>query len=228
MNISIQKIKINQINIYRLNAFPEERVNILISELNVHYGKINGYIEAEIDVEKINIEVIDSLAKLEEISRLAPYRIDLGQHGCSGDFSLGIDLLNSVIALLQTAAGRDATRRKLLNLGWELLRKLYNYSFDELIDKSLLYHWLKSKNLARPNDVTSWRDYNNSRDENLAFIPSEDDIESYYKKNNQKIYEYMVHEMSDSQSPSDPFLDAQAGYFYHYHQTLSNTKIREA
>lgn len=225
MNINIQKIQINQINIYRLNAFPEERINTLISELNVHYGKINNYIEAEIDIKKINIEVIDALAKLEEISRLAPHRIDLGQYGYSGDFRLGIDLLNSVIVLLQTAAGHDTTRRKLLDLGWGLFRKLYNYSFDELIDRSLLYHWLKSKNLARSHGVTSWRPYNDARDEKLAFIPSEDDIESFYKKNNQKIYEYMVYEMSDSQSLSDPFLDTQARDFYHYHQTLSSIKI---
>ncbi len=35
----------------------------------------------------------------------------------------------------------------------------------------------------------------------------------------------MIYEMSDSQSPSDLFLDAQAGDFYRYHQTLSNIKV---
>jgi hypothetical protein len=48
MNVKIQKINIIQINIYNFNTFPDDRIRGLISELNVHYEKINNYLEAKV------------------------------------------------------------------------------------------------------------------------------------------------------------------------------------
>jgi len=140
MNVRIQVILINQIHKYNFSAFPDDRIRALISELNVHYDKINNYLEAEVSREKLNVEIIDSLAKLNEINRLAPYRIDNNLN--SGDFRLGVDLLESVIALLTTDAGHHSTRSNLLDLGWSLLSKLYSFSYEELVDSALLYQWL--------------------------------------------------------------------------------------
>ncbi|MDT9702673.1 hypothetical protein, partial [Streptomyces sp. P17] len=82
--------------------------------------------------EHLNVEVIDSLAKLNEINRLAPFRLNNNPN--SGDFRLGIDILESVIALLSTGAGHQSTKNNLIDLGWSLLNKLYSFSFDRLVD----------------------------------------------------------------------------------------------
>lgn len=220
MEINIQsiKIQINKINFYKLSAFPEDRINNLISELNIHYAKINSYIEIEVGGEKLDIEVADALVKLEEILRLSPHGGNL--HG--GDFGLGISLLDSVIAVLQTKAGHGNTRTKLLDLGWSLIGKLYPYSINKIIDESLLYLWLKSKGFASENKANFRRGHTPSKDEKLIFIPSEDDIQSFYQKNSQMIYEYMVYEMDGRRKPVNPFSDLQVRNFYHHHQTLSN------
>jgi hypothetical protein len=217
-------IQINQIQIYRLSSFPEQRINELISELNVHYGKINNYIEAQIDQEKINVEVIDSLAKLEEINRLAPHRIQSSP--MCGDFRLGVDLLESIIALLNTHSGHESTRKKLLNLGWNLLQKLYQFSYEQLKHEALLFNWLKHHDLVRSHEISRYG-YPNAgqNDKKIEFSPSKEEIDEFYDMNRNEIYQYMVYKMGSDKSPSDPFRQAEAADFYHYHQTLSNVSV---
>lgn len=224
MNVKIQAIQINQVNIYRFSVLPEERIKNLISELNVHYDKINNYLDSEISGETLNVEVIDSLAKLNEINRLAPYKLNNDPN--SGDFRLGIDLLESVIALLKTGAGHHSTKQKLVNLGWGLIEKLYNFSFDNLVNNALFYQWLKSKNLIRNHSVMHWGDaFQCSQDSKIRFKPTESDLEDFYKKNQQRIYEYMVFEMNDHKQENDPMGNQQASEFYHYHQTMKQFEI---
>lgn len=223
MTINIQ---INIINVYRLDAFPEDRVNHLISELNVHYENINGYLEANINNDQINMEVINSFSKINEISRLAPRKIN--NHPYRGDFRLGVDLLNSILFLLKTGAGHESVRRKFLDLGWSFLYKLYDLSYAELIESSLLYHWLKNKNLVQSHGVVArrYRNYSaDTRNEKRIFSPSSDEIHAFYEKNSQKIYEYMVYEMSEDKYPTNPFSDQHACDFYHYYQMLSEVEI---
>lgn len=224
MNVRIQAIQINQINIYNFSAFPNDRIRTLISELNVHYEKINSYLEAEVSGEKLNVEVIDSLAKLNEINRLAPYRIDNNPN--SGDFRLGVDLLDSVIALLTTDAGHQSTKKSLLNLGWSLLSKLYGFSYEGLLDAALQYQWLKRKNLARSHGIARWgSSYGNYNSTRIKFEPSDEELNGFFLKNQQKLFEYMVFEMGPNKEEVDPFSDPQAGDFYHYHQVLSQFQI---
>lgn len=224
MNIKIQAIQINQINIYNFSAFPADRIGTLISELNVHYGKINNYLEAEVSGEKLNIEVIDSLAKLKEIDRLAPYRLDDNPN--SGDFRLGVELLESVIALLKTDAGHVATKNNILNLGWSLLNRLYRFSFDGLVESALLYNWLKGRKLIRIHRIDNWGScYQEFKSDRIEFKPSDEDLNKFFESNQQKIFEYMVFEMDRSKEEVDPFSNYQAADFYHYHQTLSGFKI---
>ncbi len=97
MNVNIRNTKINIINNYRLSAFHEDRINILVSELNVHYQKTNGYIEHEISDEMIDLKHIDSLSMFTEISRLYPAKIiDITY---SDDYRFAVEELDSAIAL---------------------------------------------------------------------------------------------------------------------------------
>jgi len=224
MDIKIQVIQINQVNIYKFSAFPEERIKNIVSELNVHYDKINNYIEAGISGDTLNLEVINSLAKLKEISRLAPYKINIDPY--SGDFRLGIDLLESVVALLKTDAGHNSTQKNLLDLGCDLLEKLYSFSFDNLVNGSLLYQWLKSKDLIRNHTIIHWGGvYESTPDDKIRFKPTEDELESFYNRNQQKIHEYMVFDMNDNKEESNPMSDQQASDYYHYHQVLKQFEI---
>ena len=224
MDIKIQAIQINQINIYNFSAFPEDRIRTLISELNVHYDKINNYLESEVSGERLNVEVIDSLAKLNEINRLAPYRLDTNPN--SGDFRLGVDLLESVIALLTTNAGHQSTKKNLIELGWSLLHKLYNFSFDGLVDSAYLYQWLKNKNLVRSHSISCWGErYNGTSSTRIKFEPTDDELTDFFDKNQQKIFEYMAFEMLPNKEETNPFSNSQAVDFYHYHQTLVNFEI---
>lgn len=216
--------QINKIQIYKLSSFPENRINELISDLNVHYGKINGYIEAQIAQEKISIEVIDSLAKLEEINRLAPRRIQ--SNPMSGDFRLGVDLLESIIALLNTGSGHESTRKKLLDLGWSLISKLYEFSYERLVHEALLFNWLKLNNLVRPHETHRYSYPGAGQVGNkIEFSPSKEEIDNFYNTNKSEIYQYMVYEMGADKTPSDPFCQTEAADFYHYHQTLSNIRV---
>jgi hypothetical protein len=216
MNVRIQAI---QINIYQLSAFPEDRIRTLISELNVHYDKVNSYLEAKIFGENLDAEVIESLAKLNEISRLAPYGIN---NPDSGDFRLGVDLLVSVIALLTTDAGHQSTKKNLLDLGWSLHSRLYNLSYGVLVDSAFLYQWLKRKDLVRSQNMPLWRDnYSNSNSALIKFEPSDDELNDYFNKNQQKTFEYMVFKMGLNKEEINPFSNQQAIDFYHYYQTLS-------
>ena len=225
MNVRIQAIQINQINIYNLNAFPEDRIRALISELNVHYEKINNYLEAEVSGEKLNVEVIDSLAKLNEINRLAPYRMDNNFY--SGDFRLGVDILDSVIALLTTDAGHQSTKNNLLSLGWSLLGKLSSFTYENLVYSALLYQWLKSKKLVRSSNITHWRtSYGNYNSTRIKFEPSDCELNDFFTENQQKIFEYMVFEMNPNKEEIDPFSNSQAVDFYSYHQLLSQFEKR--
>ncbi|MCK2087498.1 hypothetical protein MXC99_04830 [Thauera aromatica] len=222
--MNIIAIQINQIQIYRLSSFPEQRINQLVSELNVHYGKINNYIEAQIERERIDVEVIDSLTKLEEIARLAPHRIQVTP--MSGDFRLGVDLLESIIALLNTQSGHASTRKNLLNLGWDLLRKLYPFSYERLVQEALRFSWLKRNNLVRSHEISRWNHQGTSQNESkVRFSPSEEEIDNFYNKNRQELYEYMIYEMGSDRSPPDPFDQLEAADFYHYHRTLSNVIV---
>lgn len=222
--MSIMSIQVNQIQMYRLSSFPEQRINDLISELNVHYGKINGYIEAQISQDKIDVEIIDSLAKLEEIIRLAPYQIQSNQ--LSGDFRLGIDLLESVIALLNTRAGHESARKKLLDLGWNLLKKLYQFSYDRLVREALLFSWLKLNNLVRHQGFYRNGFHRSLRvGERIEFSPSKEEVDDFYNANRGEIYQYMIHEMGPNIMPIDPFSQFDAANFYHYYQTLSNISV---
>ena len=224
MDIKTKAIQINQINIYNFSAFPEDRIRTLISELNVHYDKINNYLESEVSGERLNVEVIDSLAKLNEINRLAPHRLDINPN--SGDFRLGVDLLESVIALLTTNAGHQSTKNNLIELGRSLLQKLYNFSFDKLVYSAHLYQWLNNKNLVRSHSVSRWRQrYKGKSSTRIKFEPTDDELSEFFDKNQQKIFEYMVFKMLPDKEETNPFSDSQAVDFYHYHQTLFNFEI---
>lgn len=219
--MSFISIQINSINLYELDSFPERKVKDLVSDLNINYSKINKYIEAQVDKEKINIEVINSLTNLEEIYRLVPIRMQSG--AISGEFRLGIDLLESIIALLNTQSGHKSTRNGLLTLGWNLLNRLYSFSYDRLRGEALLFHWLKRYHLVRENEISTRRYRGREEKERkIKFSPSEEDVDSFYEENREKIYRYMVYEMGQNQLPSDPFLQSDAADFYHFHQTLSN------
>lgn len=221
MNIKIQTIQINQLTIYNFSSFPEDRIRTLISELNIHYDKINNYLESAVSGERLAVEVIESLAKLNEINRIAPCRLDGNPGG--GDFRLGIDLLESVIAILSTSAGHHATKKNLLNLGWSLLNKLYNFSFDSLVDSANLHQWLKKNGLVRSHGIERWGNYYNKKDDNrVKFKPSDDELDYFFQKNQQKIFEHMVFNMTENKEEIDPFSDQQAIDFYHYHQNLMN------
>jgi hypothetical protein len=222
MNVKIQAIIINQVNNYTLSAFPEERTKTLISELNVHYEKINNYIESEISGENIDIELINSLAKLNEISRLSSVQIIKAY---SGDYRFTIDLLESVIALLQCQAGNSSIREKLRVLGWQLMDKLYNYSFDNLVYDALVYHWLKSKNLIRSVSLRAWSSPLSKPNNKIVFESTEQELDKFYEKNKQKLYEIMTFELNQSSELQDPFSEQQNQDYYHYHQTLKAIEI---
>lgn len=227
MNVDIKVIQINQVNNYRLSAFPEERIKVLISELNVHYDKINNYNESGVTGEKINVEVIDSLTKLNEIIRLAPtYKINYEQN--RGDFRFGVDLLESIIALLNTEVGHESTRNKLLELALNFLEDLYDYSIDSLINLSFLYRWLKKNDLVKNYSVRRSTYYpirKNTDNHKIEFKPSDEEIDAFYESNKQKIYKYMAFEMADGRQERDPLSESKESNYYHYFKSLENIKI---
>ena len=215
--------KINIINNYRLSSFPEDRINTLVSELNVHYQKLNGYIEHEISGEKIDIELIDALSKLSEISRLAPARIENSTF--SGDYRFAVEVLESVIALAQSSSQSPSIRKKIISFGWEIFEKIYDYSFKCLVNESLAYHWLKKRNLINTRGMRSWYSQPHKNDNAIKFEPSESDLEDFYQKNKQKLYEFMVFNLNRSTELHDPFSNQHESDYYHYYKTLEGLNV---
>lgn len=224
MQVQIKTIQIIQINVNKLSTFPKERIEGLISELNIHYDKINGYLECEVPSETLNVEVVDCLAKLNEIARLAPVKFDKNSY--RDDFQLGIALLESVIALLEMGTGHNATKQKLLDLGWNLLGNLYDFSVGDLELSSLRYQWLKNKGLIKQYNMVSYRRRNDRNlDESLSAKFTEHELEEFYQKNKQYLYEYMAFYMKEGKQEFDQLDDTQASNFYRYHQTLAKFQI---
>jgi hypothetical protein len=227
VKVEIRAIQLNQVNLYQLSEFPKDRIKTLISELNVHYEKIKNYLESEVSGDKIDVEVIDSLAKLNEIYRLAPpYKISF--EGSRADFRFGVELLESVIALLNTKAGSKPARNKLLELGWDFLDKLYNFSYDNLVSGSLFYHWLKKNNLlqARRAVPTRYNHRGTSHTEpKIRFEPSDEEIEEFYEANKHEIYRYMIFEMNGTNEERDPLAQPQESNYYHYYKSLESVEI---
>ena len=230
MNVSIKIniININQFNFYNQNDTIKNIITTLISELNIHYGMINNYIDLEGTENLINIEICKTLVKLTEISSLAlPNTND--QH--DEIYKLNIKLIDSVIVILNMNVGQKELRRKLLNLGDELLSKLYNFNYDDLISESLRYLWLnQNKLIPTPYKVgyetnlfyTSCKNNNTlDSDEKIKFTPSDEEISAYHIENMQTIYQFMVFEMHNEFEINDPFDNEQACLFYHYHETLN-------
>lgn len=212
--------RINIINNYKLSSFPEDRINTLVSELNIHYHKINEYIENEINEEKIRVEFIDTLSKLSEISRLAPAKIE--SNAFSNDYKFAVDILESAIALAQCSTQHPNIRKKIISFGWDMLEKIYGHSLESLIYKSLTYHWLKKRNLITTHYMQSWYGQPHKNDNKIKFEPSESELEDFYQKNKQKLYEYMTFELNHSTKLHDPFSDQHQSDYYHYHKTLES------
>lgn len=223
MNFNITNTQINIINNYRLSAFPEDRINTLISELNVHYQKINGYIEHEISGEKVDIELIDALSKLTEISRLSPARI--GDNTFSGDYRFAVEVLDSAITLAQSSSKNPSIRKRIISFGWDMLEKIYSYSFESLTKESLAYHWLKKRNLISTHRMRAWDSYTHRNDSRIKFEPSDEDLEDFYQNNKQRLYEFMVFDLNRNTELQDPFSDQHKEDFYHYYKTLENLNV---
>lgn len=224
MKIKIQLIEINQIEIYKLNKTSEGRVENLISELNVSFNKINNYIEEGICKEFIDKEVIDSFSRLSEIDRLCFWVV--GRNSCGANFKLGVYLLESVIVILKTGEGGKSIRGKLRDFGFGLLDKIYSFEFDDLVNKSLLYQWLKCNNLIKyDNFQPRYGVCNNRLEDQIKFEPTGDELEKFFIQKKQNIFNYMVFEMSDGKKEIDPMEDLNARKFYHYHETLRRFSV---
>jgi len=215
MSIKIQAIAIN---IFQMSMFPNDRVSTLVSELHVHYEKINSYIDSKISDEVMEIEMIGALSVLKEISRLTS--------------SEGEKILNSVIALLSCSAGSVEIRGKYKEFSLECLDGLFSGSLDCFIDQSLFYRWLKKNNLVGEDYNCQWfpeDDFFPGDDENkcrrIVFSPDEKDIDQFYKKNKIRIYEDMVSEQNQFRDLRDPFDGAEAQDFYHYKMMLDEVEI---
>ncbi|WP_215406635.1 hypothetical protein [Vibrio gigantis] len=225
--LEVNTVQINIINNYKLSAFPEDRINTLISELNVHYGKINNYIEMEMAGDKINLEFVDAYIKLNEIFRLSPKRINHDPY--SGDFMLGMDIINSILALLQSSSGDIKTRQKVKDLGWDLVERLFDYNFDKIVKNGLFYRWLDSKKLITKSGLymSNWDVFLDKTNEpkRIPFEPSEHDLNAFYEENKDRIYELMVAEKNGFSELKDPFSDEQIQDFYHYYCSLDELKI---
>lgn len=219
LTFNIITIKISTIQIIGLDLSQKQRINQLISELNVHFGKINKYIDEQVKGEKIDIEVIDSFVKLREIARLAQ------ADSMSGESRLRVDLLESIIALLNTQSGSESTRTDLQSLGWDLLPQMYPFDYETLVQETLRFSWLKRNNLIR-SERTPTRNYQSrsKNDNKKRYVPSEEEVDNFYKENRQKLYEYMINEMASDKSPPDPFSQSGATEFCYYHWTLSNIR----
>lgn len=223
MSVSIRNTQINIINNYRLSAFPEDRINTLISELNVHYQKINGYIEHEISGEKVDIELIDALSKLTEISRLSPARIE--DNTFSGDYRFAVEVIDSAIALAQSSSKNPAIQKKIISFGWDMLEKIYSYSFESLTNESLAYRWLKKRNLISTHAMQAWYSQPHKNDSKINFEPSDEDLEAFYQNNKQRLYEFMVFDLSRSTELCDPFSSQHKADYYHYYKTLESLNV---
>lgn len=223
--MNINAIQINESPIYRARLLLEPRIIALISELNVHFGKINYYREEQLTEDKINLEVIDSLTILEEINRLVPQQIEAIPG--SGDFKLGVDLLESIIALLNTQSGYEGTRTKLLSLGLNLNQRLYRFSYESLVHEAFIFNWLKLNKLVQSPKIPRNRYQSAERvGKIIKFSPSKEDIDNFYNANKSEIYQYMVRHMGPDKTTEDPFGQAGAADFYHYHQTLLNISVQ--
>ncbi|KKC98821.1 hypothetical protein [Photobacterium halotolerans] len=227
VKVEIKVIQLNQVNLYQLREFPKDRIKTLISELNVHYEKINNYLESEVSGDKIDVEVIDSLVKLNEVYRLAPPD-KISFEESRADFIFFVELLESVIALLNTKAGSKPARNKLLELGWDLLEKLYNFSYKKLVSGSLLYHWLKKNNLlqARRAELTRYKHRRTSHTEpKIRFEPSDEEIEDFYEANKHEIYMHMIFKMNGTNEDRDPLAQPHESNYYHYYKSLESVEI---
>lgn len=222
MNVDIRNTQINIINNYRLSIFPEDRVKTLISELNVHYRKINFYIEHGVEEGKIDIELIDALSKLAEISDLFPRRVRDNLR--SDDYRFAVDLLDSVIVLAQFPYGNSSIRKNIICFGWSLHKIIYGYQFESLMKESLFYHWIKKRNLIRTY-AKAWYVRPHKNDCKIRFEPSDEDLEIFYQKNRQWLYERMVFDLTSSTELCDPFSDQHKADYYHYYKTLENLNV---
>ena len=123
--IEINAFQINIIQNYKLSLFPEDRIKALISELSVHYEKINKYIEIDMAEDKINFELVDIYAKLKEIMKLSTPTVTISDPN-SDDYKFATDLIESILALHKLPFASEKMRDNLAVLGWELLTKIHN------------------------------------------------------------------------------------------------------
>ncbi|WOX50113.1 hypothetical protein R2B70_09100 [Aeromonas sp. XH] len=233
-SLDVKLIQVNIINNYILSAFPEERIKILISELNVHYGKINNYIEMDVASENINIEFIDVYAKLNEIIRLSPTKISHDQF--SGDYMLSKDILDSILALLQIAPRDCKIQNKLKDLGLNLVERVFGNDIQSVILDGLFYRWLDKYKLIVKFDISmptiNYEAFGLSDDENnepkkIKFEPSDNELNSFYEANKISIYKNMVEEKNGFINFKDPFSEPHIKDFYHYYYSLSSKGINK-
>lgn len=233
--LDMKVIQINIINIYGLSAFPEDRIKALISELNVHYGKINNYIEMDVASEKINVEFIDAYTKLSEIMRLSPTKISHDQF--SGDYRLSTDILDSILALLQIAPRDCKIQNKLKDLGFNLVKHVFGNDIKSIISHGLYYRWLDKYKLIVKLDmlmptinyeVFGYSEGESNEPKKIKFEPSDNELDSFYESNKIRLYELMVKEKNGFSDLKDPFSEQHIKDFYHYYHALSSIEINQA
>ena len=235
-SLDVKLIQVNIINNYSLSAFPEDRIKALISELNVHYEKINNYIEMDIASEKINVEFIDAYTKLNEIIRLSPAQISNNEY--SGDYRLSTDILDSILALLQIAPRDCRVKSKLKDLGLKLVERVFGMNIDSIVSNGLFYRWLdKYKLIVKHNmmfmpTIINYEGFGYSNGESnqpkrVEFKPTDDELNSFYEKNKVRLYEIMVQEKNGFGDLKDPFSVQHTKDYYHYYYSLSGMEINQ-
>jgi hypothetical protein len=212
-------IQLIQVNVF-LN-YGIDRVNQLISELNVHYNALKNYHENKLGVSDFaKKEIIDAYAKLYELSELLKF--DKNKQST-------VSLLESTIALLKLTENGQPVRNKLKGLGKQIAQKLYDAPLNTLIEESLRYKWLRKHNLvlasmdSQERLISShWMSNLESNSElpelppHFKFEPDDSALEEYFESNKTYILHYLVNQLQENTVMQDPMRKSGASDMYHY------------
>lgn len=199
----------------------KETIDLLIGEIGYKLEAILLY-GGDVNLDCINVKVVDLFCELKKIDGL----LIKTYLKYEDKYIMKMKLLDSVIALINTQAGREDVRKEVIEFGFLKCEKLYDtlpLNHDSLMYRAYLFHWLKfNEPIIASGNIYQYDLYQNMEQSKIIKLsPSENDIINFYNTNKKSIYSFMIDEMKSKHLP-DSFYEIEAVNYYHYYQTLSN------
>ncbi|WP_133251191.1 hypothetical protein [Novacetimonas pomaceti] len=209
-----------QVNNFFVNGNrKDDSIEILTSKINVTYNNIKNSIDIEGHTE--NIFLIELISNCQELHRSC---VEKSRTNKSFYDSILDKLFASILLLIDNMEITEKLKDKFLNIAENIIEDRYRMNYHDINNEVLFYYWILKWGLVRKKTpILDFFIGQPEQNKETYSEPSSEEIDVFYEKNRQKIYEILLSHSGEYEI-KNPLDNWEISQFYISYRKILNHK----